>query len=469
MLETLDTIFSAFSGLVWGQMLWPLLAAGVFFLVYSRALPYRHFGHALSLLTGRHDSDEDPGDLTHFQALSSALSGTLGLGNIAGVAVAIHVGGPGAVFWMWVTAVLGIGTKFFTCTLSIMYRGTDDMGLVQGGPMYVIREGLSKRWYPLAVFFCIAALFGGLPVFQANQLVQIVREVVAIPSGWATADAHFGFDLGFGALIAAAVAAVVFGGVTRVGYTAARIVPAMVILYLAVTLSVVIQHVHEIPAMLGLIFRDAFSGQAAGGGVLGAMLIGVRQGAFSNEAGIGTESMAHGAAKTEIPAREGLVAMLGPVIDTLLVCSCTAFVILLTGVWQSGDANGVALTSQALRSDLGAAGPWILTVLVAFFSVSTMFTFWYYGAKCLGFLIGTRRQSAYRWFYVALILGGAVISVDAAVGLISGMYGLMAIPTLVSTVLLAPKVLAHAREYLEGRAADGSSREEVANESGPLG
>jgi AGCS family alanine or glycine:cation symporter len=448
MLELIDTVFSSFSEMVWGQMLWPLLAAGVFFLVYSRGLPFRHFGHAVRLLTGRYDSHEDEGDLTHFQALSSALSGTLGLGNIAGVAVAIHAGGPGAVFWMWLTAVLGIGTKFFTCTLSIMYRGNDSLGLLQGGPMYVIREGMSKRWYPLAVFFCIAAMFGTLPVFQINQLVQIVREVIAVPSGWAAPDDHFAFDFGFGLLVAGAVAAVIFGGVARVGFTAARIVPAMVILYLAITLVVLVQHLGQIPAMLLLIVEDAFSGQAAAGGLLGAMLIGVRQGAFSNEAGIGTESMAHGAAKTAVPAREGLVAMLGPVVDTLVVCTCTALVILLTGVWESGTANGVALTANALESDLGVFGPWALTVLVAFFSISTMFTFWYYGAKCLGFLIGAQRQAAYRWFYVALIVFGAVISVDAAVGLVTGMYGLMAIPTLVSTLVLAPKVLAHAREYL---------------------
>lgn len=448
MLELFDTIFSAFSSFVWGQMLWPLLAAGVFFLVYSRGLPYRHFGHALGLLTGRYDSKDDTGDLTHFQALSSALSGTLGLGNIAGVAVAIHAGGPGAVFWMWLTALLGIGTKFFTCTLAIMYRGTDSMGVVQGGPMYVIREGLSKRWRPLAVFFCVAAMFGTLPVFQINQLVQIVREVVAIPQGWATADAHFAFDLSMGLLVAGAVAGVVFGGVARVGYAAARIVPAMVVLYLAVTAVVLVRHLGEIPAVLGLIVEDAFSGRAAAGGLLGALLIGVRQGAFSNEAGIGTESMAHGAAKTMVPAREGLVAMLGPVVDTLIVCTCTALVILLTGVWQSDSSNGVALTSAALESELGAFGPWALTLLVAFFSVSTMFTFWYYGAKCLGFLIGAERQTAYRWFYVALIVFGAVISVEAAVGLITGMYGLMAIPTLASTVVLAPRVLEHAREYL---------------------
>jgi AGCS family alanine or glycine:cation symporter len=284
--------------------------------------------------------------------------------------------------------------------------------------------------------------------------------VIAVPQGWATAEAHLGFDLAFGVLIAAIVASVILGGVARVGYTAARIVPLMVALYLLVTFVVLLRHLTEIPATLALIVTDALSGTAAAGGLLGSLLVGVRQGAFSNEAGIGTESMAHGAARTEVPAREGLVAMLGPVVDTLVVCTCTALVILLTGVWQTGDANGISLTSAALAAELGPVGPWALTVLVAFFSISTMFTFWYYGAKCLGFLVGAARQTAYRWFYVALILFGAVISVEAAVGLITGMYGLMAVPTLISTVLLAPRVRSHARDYL-GQVRAG----EVARES----
>jgi AGCS family alanine or glycine:cation symporter len=446
-LDRLEVVFSAFSTLVWSQMLWPLLAAGVFFLVYSRGLPYRYFGHALALLSGRHDRDAAEGDLTHFQALASALSGTLGLGNIAGVAVAIAAGGPGAVVWMWLTALLGVSTKFFTCTLAVMHRGRDSLGRVQGGPMYVIREGLGPRWQPLAGFFCVAALFGTLPVFQVNQLTQIVREVVAVPNGWASPDAHFAFDLGFGVFAAATVGAVVFGGVSRVGFAAARIVPAMVLLYVAVAAVVLVRHAAELPATVALIFSDAFTGQAAAGGVLGGLLIGVRQGTFSNEAGIGTESMAHGAARTAVPVREGMVGMLGPVIDTLIACTCTALVILVTGVWRTGDENGVALTSAALDAGLGPAGPWLLTVLVAFFSLSTMFTFWYYGAKCLGFLIGAEHQHHYRWFYVALVLLGSVLTVEAAVGLVTGMYGLMAIPTILSTVLLAPQVLRHAREY----------------------
>ncbi len=445
----IDTAFTAFSNLVWGYLvLWLLLGAGFWLLFYSRALAYRHFNHSFQLLTGRWDSEHDPGDITHFQALSAALSGTLGLGNIAGVAVAIFVGGPGAIFWMWLTGLLGVTIKFFTCSLAIMYRGRDSMGVLQGGPMYVIREGLPKRWYPLAVFFAVAAMFGTLPVFQVNQLTQIVRDVIAVPQGWTSADAHFGFDLGFGVLVALVVGAVIFGGISRVGYTAARIVPFMVLVYLVASLWILAMNAGAIPAAFSLIISDAFTGQAAAGGLLGALLIGVRQGAFSNEAGIGNESLAHGAARTQVPVREGLVAMIGPVVDTLIVCTATALVILVTGVWETGTESGVTMTAQAFESAIGVAGPWLLVVLVVFFSVSTMFTFWYYGAKCLGFLIGAEHQHYYRWFYVLLVVIGSVLSIDAVVGLITGMYGLMAIPTVISTLLLAPKVLTHAQDYL---------------------
>ncbi|MCC5870925.1 MAG: sodium:alanine symporter family protein [Gammaproteobacteria bacterium] len=462
----IDTAFNAFSNFVWGYLvLWLLLGAGFWLLFYSRGLAYRHFNHSFQLLTGRWDSKHDPGDITHFQALSAALSGTLGLGNIAGVAVAIFVGGPGAIFWMWLTGLLGVTIKFFTCSLAIMYRGRDSMGVLQGGPMYVIREGLPKRWYPLAVFFAVAAMFGTLPVFQVNQLTQIVRDVIAVPQGWASADAHFGFDLGFGIMVALVVGAVIFGGISRVGYTAARIVPFMVLLYLGASLWILAMNAGAIPAAFALIFTDAFTGQAAAGGLLGALLIGVRQGAFSNEAGIGNESLAHGAARTQVPVREGLVAMIGPVVDTLIVCTATALVILVTGVWETGTDSGVTMTAQAFESAIGAAGPWLLVVLVVFFSVSTMFTFWYYGAKCLGFLVGAEHQHYYRWFYVLLVVVGSVLSIDAVVGLITGMYGLMAIPTVISTLLLAPKVLAHARDYLDRTDAERAAwqRRELEN------
>lgn len=450
-MDAIERGIVAFAELVWG---WPLLGlllgGGAYFVVASRLRPYRHFPHALGILTGRYDDADADGDIPHFQALSSALSGTLGLGNIAGVAVAITAGGPGAIFWMWATALVGIATKFFTCTLAVMYRGRDDQGLVQGGPMYVVVHGLGPRWRPLAVFFCVAAIFGTLPVFQSNQLTQVVRDVVMVPQGWVDPDDHLAFDLGFGLLLAAGVAAVIFGGIRRIGAVAGRLVPGMVSLYLLAVLVVLARHAGELPATFALIVSDAFTGQAAAGGAVGSVIVtGVRRGAFSNEAGVGTESLAHGAAKTREPVREGLVAMLGPVVDTLLVCSCTAFAILATGVWRRSDADGVTLTAEALEAGLPGLGAPFLAVLVVMLSVSTMFTFWYYGAKCLSFLVGTQRGLTYRWLYVALIVGGAVGSLDAVIALIDGMYALMAIPTMTSALLLSPRVLAASRSYFQ--------------------
>ncbi|MDX1455677.1 MAG: amino acid carrier protein, partial [Gammaproteobacteria bacterium] len=341
-MQTLEAVFSAFSAFMWGTPLIVLLVGGgCYFLLHSRALPYRHFGHAIDILRGKYDNPDADGDIPHYQALSTALSGTLGLGNIAGVAVAITMGGPGAIFWMWVTAVVGVATKFYTATLAIMFRGRDSAGNVQGGPMYVIREGLGPRWRPLAYLFAIAGLFGTLPVFQANQLVQIVRDVIAIPMGMTSADSHLAFDAMAGLAIAGLVLIVVLGHIKRIGSVTGRLVPFMVVVYLVMTLLVLVKWSESIPAAFALIVTDAFSGEAvASGSILMVIMMGVRRGAFSNEAGIGTESLAHGAAQTDEPVREGLVAMMGPVIDTLVVCTCTALVILMSGAWQETDLDG---------------------------------------------------------------------------------------------------------------------------------
>lgn len=452
-METIEQALGATSDFLWGPPLIALIVGGgLFFILYSRALPYRYFGHAIAILRGRYDQASDPGDISHFQALSAALSGTIGLGNIAGVALAISLGGPGAVFWMWVTAVVGIATKFFTCTLSILYRGHDSRGQLQGGPMYIIREGLGRRWLPLALFFCVVGLFGTLPIFQINQLTEALRDAVLVPEGVLAEDQLGWFNFLFGLGVAALVAGVIFGGIQRIGYVAARVVPSMVLVYIACALVILVVHADQVPRYLALIFTDAFRGdysQAAIGGVLGVIMVGVRQGAFSNEAGIGTEVMAHGAARTREPVREGLVAMMGPVIDTLIVCSFTALVILTTGAWQvdPDEVAGAALTATAFGEALGAVGPWLITLLVVVFSLSTMFTFWYYGAKCLGFLIGAERQHWYKHFYILLVVVGAVVSVEAVIYLITTGYALMAIPTMIATLLLAPKVMAAARDY----------------------
>ncbi len=446
-----------FASFMWGTPLILLLVGGgLFFLLYSRALPYRHFGHGFTILTGRYDNSTDKGTLSHFQALTTALSGTLGLGNIAGVALAITAGGPGAVFWMWLTAIVGIATKFFTGTAAVMYRGYDSQGALQGGPMYVIREGLGKRWIPLAIFFAFAGLCGTQPVFQINQLVAMLRTSVAYPLQLASEQSHLGFDLAVGIVAALLVLAVISGNLPRVGKVTSRLVPAMVVGYMLMTLGILITNLSEIPAAFALIFQDAFTGQAVAGGALGTVIqVGVSRGAFSNEAGIGTESMAHGAARTNEPVREGLVAMTGPVIDTLIVCTCTALVILITGVWQSTEADGVTLTANAFSSTYGNWGPLLLTIMVIFLSLSTIMTFWYYGSKCLGFLIGAQHQHHYVWAYCLLIIAGSVGSVGVIFNFLIAMYAAMAIPTMISALILAPRIMQAAKEYFARQQDDG--------------
>ncbi len=436
-----------FADTAWSYLLYLLIGGGLFLLLYSRFIPLRYFRHSIEIIRGKYDDPNEPGDITHFQALVSALAATIGMGNISGVAIAIAVGGPGAVFWMWVSAMVGIATKFFTCSLAIMYRGPDSAGKTQGGPMYVVREGLGRHWRPLAVFFAVVAVIGCLPLFQVNQLVQIIRDVIFTPMGVVGED-HFWFDLTAGIVLVLLVGIVIFGGITRIADVASRVVPAMVVLYMLCALWVIVMNIGDVPRYLLLIITDAFTGEAAAGGAVGAVVItGVRRAAFSNEAGIGTESLVHGATKTHEPTREGLVAMLEPVIDTMIVCTCTALVILITGVWQTTPDNGVTLTANAFESAMPGFGSYMLIICVVFFSTSTIFTYSYYGTKCLGFLIGARWQFLYNYFYVGCVIAASVASLDAAVSLIDGTFALMAIPTMLSALVLAPRVMRAMRDY----------------------
>ena len=449
-LQQIEDFFNAWADLMWSTPLVVLLVGGgLFFMVYSRFQPYRYFGHGIDLLRGKYSDPNDPGYIPHSQALATALSGTIGLGNIAGVAIAISVGGPGAVFWMWVTAIVGVATKFYTASLAVMYRTEDADGKLHAGPMHVIVEGMGKRWYPLAALFAAACLIGALPLFQANQFIQLLREVVAIPAGWASQEQHFTFDLVASSIVAILVGLVVAGRIERIGRMTVRLVPTMVILYFVMTATVLYTYAADIPMTLWLIVTDAFTGQAAAGGSIGAViLIGVRRGAFSNEAGIGTESMAHGTAKTTLPIREGTVAMIGPVIDTLIVCTCTALIILLTGVWQT-DAGyeGVTMTARAIEQVFPTTGIYLLLIMVGMLSFSTMVTMWFYGVKCMGFLFGVERQYYYSPIYLALLVIGAVVSMDVVNGLILASYATMAIPTMISALYLSPKVNQAAKAY----------------------
>lgn len=446
MFEKIGKIIIDLSNWIWGTpILILLLGGGFYFLIYSRLVPLRYIGHAISILTGKYDDDNEPGQLKHYQALSTALAGTVGMGNISGVAVAITMGGPGAIFWMWVSALLGVSTKFFTCSLAVMFRGKDDSGEIQGGPMYFITEGLGQKWKPVAVFFAIMAMIGVSPLFQANQLTQIICDVVLIP---ANIQPSFTSNIITGVVISILVGLVVIGGIKRIGKVTGSLVPAMVVVYTVTVLYIIFSNVSEIIPAFETIFRDAFTGNAVLGGSLGAIIVtGVRRAAFSNEAGMGTAPMAHGAAKTHEPIREGLVAMLGPIIDTIIVCTMTALAIIITNTWKTSSADGITLTVQAFDTSIPYLGKYILVVCVIFFSMSTMFAFPYYGVKCLGFVAGTKYQHWYNYFFVAFILIGAAAKLQVIIGIIDFSFALMAFPTVIAAVLLSKHVKRAARVY----------------------
>ncbi|WP_034923380.1 alanine/glycine:cation symporter family protein [Gillisia sp. CAL575] len=447
----IDQFIADFASFVWGLPLLILLIGGGFYLlVISKFLPFRYLGHALQVLRGKYDNPDDPGEISHFQALSTALSATVGMGNIAGVAVAIAIGGPGAIFWMWVSAIIGMATKFFTNSLAVMYRGKDTDGNIQGGPMYFIMEGLGKKWKALAVMFSVAGLVGALPVFNVNQLTQAINFILLEPNG---VEVGLSSNLIIGFILVAITSVVIFGGLSRISKTVSKLVPLMVVMYFISVLIILFVNSDQVPYYFGLIFTDAFAadnftGDSFLGGVLGGLIIlGIRRGAFSNEAGIGTAPMAHGAAKTNEPIREGLVAMLGPAIDTLVVCTLTALAILVTGVWQTSEQNGVSLTAAAFNDAMPFYGNYILLICIAFFSISSLFSYSYYGTKCLSFLIGADKKHYYNYFYILSILMGATTTLSMMINLIDGFFALMAIPTMISTLILAPKVLKAAKDY----------------------
>jgi len=436
---------------MWGlPLLLLLIGGGIYFLVRSRGISFRYIYHAVNILRGKYDSAEDQGEISHFQALSTALASTIGMGNIAGVAVAISIGGPGAIFWMWISALIGMCTKFFTCSLSIMYRGKDSKGELQGGPMYFIMEGLGAKWKPLAIVFSLAGLIGSLPIFNVNQLTQAIRDIVLEPAGF-----NVGLETDFitGIIITTFTSIVVLGGLKRISRTTERLVPAMVILYFVSVVIILCMHWKDVPTYLLLIITEAFSATLykgeplLGGAVGGLILLGIRRGAFSNEAGIGTAPMAHGAARTNEPIREGLVAMVGPFVDTIIVCTLTALAILVTGVWETTNNNGVSLTASAFSESLPTGGSWVLMICIAFFSISSLFSFSYYGTKCLGFLLGAEKKHYYNYFYLTSILFASVSSLDMMINLIDGFYAVMAFPTMIASILLAPKVMKEAKIY----------------------
>ncbi|WP_303315607.1 alanine/glycine:cation symporter family protein [Flavivirga abyssicola] len=450
-MNLLEQIVKSFSDYAWGLPLVILLiGGGLYLLILSRFLPFRFIGHAIEILRGKYDDPNDPGQISHFKALTTALSSTIGMGNIAGVAVAISFGGPGAMFWMWVSAIVGMSTKFFTSTLAIMYRGKDSRGDLQGGPMYFIMEGLGKHWKPLAVMFSFFGMIGALPVVNVNQLTQAINDIILIPNG-VVVGLKSNLIIAF--ILVSLTSVIILGGLQRISNAASKMVPSMVLLYFILVLYILISNYEVVPKYLMMIFTDAFAanhftGDPFLGGVLGALvLLGIRRGAFSNEAGIGTAPMAHGAAKTDEPVREGLVAMLGPAIDTLVVCTLTALAILVTGVWETTSDNGVSLTASAFSSAMPGYGKYLLMLCVLIFSVSSLFSYAYYGTKCMSFLIGAEKKHYYNYIYIVSIILAATTPFSMMLNLIDGTFALMAIPTMIATVIMAPRVVKEIKAY----------------------
>ncbi|MCK4461031.1 MAG: alanine:cation symporter family protein, partial [candidate division Zixibacteria bacterium] len=394
--------------------------------------------HAIRILRGKYDNPDDPGEISHFRALSSALSATIGMGNISGVAIAVSLGGPGAIFWMWVAGLVGMSTKFFTCTLACLYRKKDERGIEQGGPMYFIEVGLGKYFKPLAIMFAICGMVGCLAMFQTNQLSGLLH------NDWGISR------LGTGIVCSAIVAVVILGGIVRVGQVTAKIVPAMFVLYVTAALYVILSNVSAVPGILYSIIDQAFGGEALVGGGVGVAFRevihqGIKRAAFSNEAGLGTAPMAHGAAKTKEPVREGLIAMLGPFLDTNIVCTMTALVILSMGVPAADD--GVVMTVNAFAKAMPGIGRYLLTLIIIMFSISTMISYSYYSLKCSRYLFGYNFGSYYIYVYILSLIFAAIWTQDMVINILDTAFAMMAIPTLISTLLLSLKVVKVTRSY----------------------
>ncbi len=427
--------------LFWGLPLVVLiLTTGIYFAIISRLKPLTGFFHAFAILSGKYDRKDDPGELSHFQALTVALSGTIGMGNIAGVAIAISLGGAGAVFWMWVAGLFGMVIKFFTCTLSCLYRKQDENGIEQGGPMYFIECGLGKRFKPLAILFAMAGLVGCIPMFQVNQLASLLQNEFSIAPLYT----------GVAALLFIGV--IIIGDIKRIGKVTANIVPFMFLAYVISSLIVIIINFDTVPGILLDIFSAAFGKEAVYGGATGlvfkeVLVTGIKRAIFSNEAGVGTEAMAHGTAQTKEPVREGLVAMLGPFIDTHIVCTCTALVILGSGVYTGN--SGIVMTAMSFNQSLPGIGDMIVYLVFTLFALSTMITYSYYSLKCARYLFGKDIGNKYIFIYLVMIPMSAIWTQTTIINIIDTMFALMIFPTLLSTILLSGKVIDEMHRYFD--------------------
>jgi AGCS family alanine or glycine:cation symporter len=433
-ISSLTDVTGTLAGYVWGiPSIILLVGTGLYLTIRLRFIQFRGFKHSFQLITGRFDRKGDPGEVTHFQALSAALSATIGTGNIAGVATAIAFGGPGAVFWMWVTALVGMATKYTSCSLALKYRYIHPDGEVSGGPMYTLKNGLKMPGLGTAfAAFALIASFGIGNMVQANSVVDGLRFIVPRAGE---------FKLVIGVIIAIAVGLVIIGGIKRIAKVASRIVPFMAITYCSAAILILVLNADKIPGAFATIFHYALNPWAVGGGAIGAALhYGVARGVFSNESGLGSAPMAHAAARTNEPVREGLVAMIGPFIDTIVICTMTALVIIVMGAWgeaKPDGLNGAALSAYSFQQALGSAGAWIVGFGLVFFAYSTIIAWSYYGDRSAEYLFGERAVLPYRIVYTVLVVIGAYVPLRLVWNFADVANIFMALPNLVSLILLA--------------------------------
>ncbi len=456
-MEALSNVVTAINGIVWGPvMLVLILGVGLFLQIRLNFMPLAKVGHGFRLMwQGRKTGPDEEGEISPFAALMTALAATVGTGNIAGVATAIALGGPGALFWMWCTALVGMATKYAEVTVAVHYRERDENGEHIGGPMYAIKNGLGAKWAWLGVAF---ALFGGLAGFgignavQANAVADVLNTSFAIPE-WVSAI-----------LIMAVVGLVILGGIKRIGQVAEALVPAMCVAYIVFAIIVLIVNAAEVPGAIGLVFTHAFTPVAATGGFAGAAVwaalrFGVARGVFSNEAGLGTAGIAQAAGTTRSPVRSGLIGMLGTFIDTLIVCTFTGLAIISSGAWTTGE-SGAALTSAAFETTLPGVGGYLIAISLAVFAFTTILGWAYYAEKCWEFLFGTKCEMPFRILWVLAIPLGSVAGLDFIWLLADTLNAFMAVPNLIALLLLSPVILQLTRDYF----ADGGADQEAASD-----
>jgi AGCS family alanine or glycine:cation symporter len=444
-----------------------LIAAATIFSVYFGFIQFRGFKTALDLVRGRYSKKDDPGEITHFQALSSAVSGTVGLGNIAGVGVAVTIGGAGATFWMILAGLLGMCTKFVECTLGVRYRETHPDGTVSGGPMHYLRKGIAERFGAggavvgrvLAVLAAVMILFfaiSGGNMFQANQTFAQLRDVTGGDDGFLGSD---GAALVFGIVLAVIVGSVIIGGIKSVGKVTSRLVPSMAVVYILACLVVIGVNITEVPAAFGAIVSGAFSPEGVVGGTIGALIVGFQRAAFSNEAGLGSAPIAHSAVKTRHPVTEGYVALLEPFIDTVVICTMTALTIIIakTEFWTTAQAtvlnggevpDGVTVTSESFETVLPWF-PYVLTLAVALFALSTLITWAYYGQKAWTYLFGksTTSERVYQLIFCLFIVAGSVLTLGSVLSFADAVLFLLALVNIIGLYLLVPVVKTELKSF----------------------